>query len=57
LGTPAITSRGFEEPEARQVARLIVEVLTAMDDETVQRRVAAEVKELTSRFPVPGLDL
>ena len=57
LGTPAITSRGFEEPEARQVSRLIVQVLKAMDDEKTQRRVAGEVKELTSRFPVPGLDL
>ena len=57
LGTPAITSRGFEEGEARQVARLIVEVLTAVDDEGVQRRVAGEVKELAAGFPVPGLDL
>ena len=57
LGTPAITSRGFEEPEVRQVSRLIVQVLKAIDDEKTQRRVAGEVKELTSRFPVPGLDL
>ncbi len=57
LGTPAITSRGFEEGAARQVARLIVEVLTAVDDEGVQRRVAGEVKELAAGFPVPGLDL
>ena len=57
LGTPAITSRGFEEGEARQVAKLIVETLTAVDDEGVQRRVAGEVKELAARFPVPGLDL
>jgi glycine hydroxymethyltransferase len=57
LGTPAITSRGFEEGEARQVARLIVEALTAVDDEGVHRRVAGEVKELAARFPVPGLDL
>jgi glycine hydroxymethyltransferase len=57
LGTPAITSRGFEEGAARQVARLIVEALTAVDDEGVHRRVAGEVKELAARFPVPGLDL
>ena len=57
LGTPAITSRGFGEEEVKQVGRLIVEVLTSMGDENVQRRVADEVKELASRFPVPGLDL
>ena len=57
LGTPAITSRGFGEPEARQVSRLIIQVLKSIDDEKTQRRVAGEVKELTARFPVPGLDL
>ncbi len=57
LGTPAITSRGFGETETRQVARLIVEALTSMGDDKVQQRVADEVKEMTSRFPVPGLDL
>ena len=56
LGTAAITSRGFEETTVRQVARMIVEVLNSKGDKTVQRRVADEVKELTSRFPVPGLD-
>ena len=56
LGTPAITSRGFDEAAVRQVSRLIVEVLNAIDDEKVQKRVAEEVKVLTSRFPVPGLD-
>ena len=56
LGTAAITSRGFEETAVRQVARMIVEVLNSKGDKKVQRRVADEVKELTSRFPVPGLD-
>ena len=57
LGTPAITSRGFKEDEAREVSRLIVEVLTNMEDDQVRQRVKRQVKELTSRFPVPGLDL
>ena len=56
LGTPAITSRGFNETYTRQVARMIVEVLSSIDEEKVQQRVAEEVKELTARFPVPGLD-
>ena len=56
LGTPAITSRGFDEAAVKQVSRLIVEVLNSIDDGKVQKRVAEEVKNLTSRFPVPGLD-
>ena len=56
LGTPAITSRGFGEAEAKQVAALVSRTLHAIDDQAVQRQVAAEVRELTARFPVPGLD-
>ena len=57
LGTPAITSRGFKEEEAKEVARLIIRVLTNMEDEEVRHQVKQQVKELTSRFPIPGLDL
>jgi glycine hydroxymethyltransferase len=57
LGTPAITSRGFDEEAVKQVASLIVKVLTNMEDSSVQREVSGQVKELTSRFLVPGLDL
>jgi glycine hydroxymethyltransferase len=57
LGTPAITSRGFDQKAVRRVARMIVDVLTAMGDEKVQRRVAEEVRDLAPRYPVPGLDL
>ena len=56
LGTPAVTSRGFEETEAKQVAAMIVRVLSNVGDERVELEVRDEVEELTSRFPVPGLD-
>ena len=56
LGTPAITSRGFDEAAVKEVARLIIKTLTNMEDESTHRQVAEEVKELTGRFPVPGLD-
>ncbi len=56
LGTPAITSRGFDEAAVKEVARLIIKTLTNMEDESAHRQVAEEVKELTGRFPVPGLD-
>jgi glycine hydroxymethyltransferase len=56
LGTPAITSRGFKEDDVKEVARLIVRVLTNMKNEEVKEQVKGEVTELTARFPVPGLD-
>jgi glycine hydroxymethyltransferase len=57
LGTPAVTSRGFKEEETKEVARLTVRVLTNIGNEQVQQEVRQHVKGLTSRFPVPGLDL
>ena len=57
LGTPAITSRGFKQEETRQVAQLIVQTLADIEDERVKKRVAESVKDLTSKFPVPGLDI
>ena len=57
LGTPAITSRGLDEGATKQVARLIVQVLTRSDDDAVADQVASKVQELASSYPVPGLDL
>ncbi len=57
LGTPAITSRGFKNKHVKEVARLIVQVLANMEDDKVRQQVKQEVRDLTSRFPVPGLDL
>jgi glycine hydroxymethyltransferase len=51
IGTPAVTTRGFAEPEMEQVAALIDEVLTKQDDATIAR-VKAEVRELTEQFPL-----
>jgi glycine hydroxymethyltransferase len=55
LGTPATTSRGFGEDEMRAVGRIIIEAINARDDGAVQGRLAGEVAEIVSRFPVPGL--
>jgi glycine hydroxymethyltransferase len=52
LGTPALTTRGMGEEEMRRIALLIAEVLGAPDDEQVRKRVSAEVKQLTARFPL-----
>lgn len=52
IGTPAMTTRGFGELEAEQVAHLIADVLDAPSDETVLARVRERVAELCRRFPV-----
>jgi glycine hydroxymethyltransferase len=55
VGTPAMTTRGFEELEAEQVANLIADVLDAPGDEATVARVREQVRALCRRFPVyPG---
>lgn len=56
LGTPAITARGFGVEETQRVAGLIVRTLQSGDDEAALGVIADEVAQLTSEFPVPGLD-
>jgi glycine hydroxymethyltransferase len=54
IGTPAMTTRGFKELEAEQLAHLIADVLEAPADEAVLDRVKGEVAKLTAKFPVYG---
>ncbi|MCX7819033.1 MAG: ribose 5-phosphate isomerase B [Kiritimatiellae bacterium] len=53
IGTPAVTTRGMGPEEMRAIAGWILEVLRTPGDESVIARVGAQVRELTSRFPVP----
>ena len=55
LGTPAVTSRGMKVREATTVGKLILKVLTNIEDPSVEEKVKQEILELTSRFPVPGI--
>jgi glycine hydroxymethyltransferase len=54
IGTPAMTTRGFTELEAEQVANLIADVLDAPADEAVLERVRGEVAALCKKYPVYG---
>jgi glycine hydroxymethyltransferase len=56
LGTPAITSRGMAEPEVKKVAAMLIKVLADVEDKEAHAKVSAQVKELTARFAVPGID-
>lgn len=55
VGTPAVTTRGMKEPEMKRIGSLIARALRASTDEAALKDIAAEVLELTSRFPVPGI--
>ncbi len=55
VGTPAVTSRGFGPEEMRALGRIIVEAIVTRAEPAEQARLAAEVREMASRFPVPGL--
>ena len=54
LGSPAMTTRGFKEAEARQVGNFIADVLDNPHDLDNIAKVRAEVAALTKRFPVYG---
>ncbi len=54
IGTPAVTTRGFMEEEARQVANLIADILDNPTSETVIAATKDKVHALTARFPVYG---
>ncbi len=53
VGTPAITTRGFKEAEARQVATFIHRVAENIDNEPMIEEIGKEVLLLCSQFPVP----
>ncbi|KAF1299318.1 serine hydroxymethyltransferase [Enterococcus sp. JM4C] len=52
IGTPAITSRGFTEEDAVEVAKLVIKALRAKDDEAALAEVREGVKELTDKYPL-----
>ena len=52
LGSPAMTTRGFKDEQARQTAHLIADVLDNPRDEAVLAAVRAKVAVLTRDFPV-----
>ena len=52
LGSPAVTTRGFREPEMREVAALIAELLQDIGSEAGIAAVRRKVETLTERFPL-----
>jgi len=56
IGTPALTSRGFDVSDMENVAGYILEALKMHDDEAGLAKLGKEVAVFASKFPVPGLD-
>ncbi len=52
LGTPAITTRGFDEEDAREVARLILQVIDNPSDDDNFKDVSQKVEQLVTKHPL-----
>jgi glycine hydroxymethyltransferase len=56
LGTPSLTSRGFGTDEMQTIAKLIVRTISNIGNEQIETEISEEVKHITSKFGVPGID-
>ncbi len=52
IGTPAITTRGFDEAASTKVAELIIEALSNYENEEILEGVRTQVAELTKKHPL-----
>jgi glycine hydroxymethyltransferase len=56
LGSPSVTSRGMRQPEMKQIAAWMDRVISNPGDDTAEQ-VRGEVRELTKKFPAPGISV
>ena len=52
IGTPAVTTRGFDTRQMELVGELVADVLDAPADEAIERRTRDEVDRLCAEFPI-----
>ena len=53
IGTPAVTTRGMEEPEMKMIASWISSILSNKGDAAAIAKIRGEVGELCQQFPLP----
>ena len=56
VGTPAVTTRGFQEDECRTLAGWMCDIIDNLGDESVIDRVRGQVQEICARYPVYEAD-
>ena len=54
IGTPAITTRGFDETSSEQLAHIMVVALRNTTDESLLVDLKSQVKALCIQYPIPG---
>jgi len=52
VGSPAATTRGIKEAECREIARIMVTAMKEKDNADIQKKLKAQVVELTKKFPL-----
>lgn len=52
LGTPALTTRGMNEADMERIGKWIAQVLRTPEDVEMQKRVAADIQQFASKFPL-----
>ncbi len=55
LGTASVTSRGMREPEMKQIAAWMDQVVNSPTNASMHEQVAAEIQEMCAKFPAPGI--
>ncbi|MBI3325728.1 MAG: serine hydroxymethyltransferase [Nitrospinae bacterium] len=55
IGTPAVTSRGMQEPEMKRVAAWINQVVSDVKNDALHAQIRGEVREFCRAFPCPGI--
>lgn len=53
IGTPAVTTRGMDEDDMRQIVDWIDQAIEHAEDDAVLERIGGEVEEFCAEFPVP----
>ena len=56
LGTPAMTTRGMLEEDAKNIVSLIDRAVVQKQNEAELAKIKRDVKEFSLRFPVPGIE-
>lgn len=58
LGTPALTTRGFEESDMKEVANAINKVIQNIDNQEILSKTKQEIKDLCDKHPLyPGVKI